>query len=167
MPCPYLRRAGRERATGSGRRPGNKPPAPQGDESSPAPKPGRRTGLHGQPRAAAGLRAACRRQERLVPARRRQASPASVPQTSPSLLQVAQALPGEKKKAVQKVQAPAQPFIAFDPARLTDDESARRARPMFSCPSHDLYVYGRLTRKSRFGMYWQRANSLGILPGDP
>jgi hypothetical protein len=27
-----------------------------------------------------------------------------------------QARPGQKKKAVQKVQAPAQPFIAFNPA---------------------------------------------------
>jgi len=57
------------------------------------------------------------------------------------------AWPGQKKKAVQKVQAPAQPFIAFDPAcptagwraRLAEDQSARRARRVFSCLPHDLY----------------------------
>jgi hypothetical protein len=41
---------------------------------------------------------------------------------------------------VQKVQAPAQPFIAFDPARPAEDQSARRARRVFSCPSIDLYA---------------------------
>jgi len=32
------------------------------------------------------------------------------------------------------MQAPAQPFIALDPARPTEDQSARRARSVFSCP---------------------------------
>jgi len=41
--------------------------------------------------------------------------------------------PGQKKKTVQKVQAPAQPFIAFDPARPADDQSAHRACRVFSC----------------------------------
>ena len=41
---------------------------------------------------------------------------------------------GQEKKTVQKVQAPAQPFIAFDAARLADDQFARPAHPMFSCP---------------------------------
>ena len=45
----------------------------------------------------------------------------------------------KEKKAVQKVQAPAQPFIAFDPARPADDQSARRARRVFSCLPLDLY----------------------------
>ena len=85
-----------------------------------------------------------------MPARRRQASPlarvrlvpwppASFPRTSPSLLRYWRAWPGQKKKAVQKVQAPAQPFIAFDPARPAEDQSARRARRVFSCPPPDLY----------------------------
>ena len=43
------------------------------------------------------------------------------------------AWPGQKKKAVQKVQAPAQPFVALDPARPTEDQSARRARHLFNC----------------------------------
>ena len=39
-----------------------------------------------------------------------------------------QAGPGQEKKAVRKVRASAQPFIAFDPARPADHPSACRAR---------------------------------------
>jgi len=49
------------------------------------------------------------------------------------------ARPGQKKKAVQKVQAPAQPFVAFDPARPADDQSVCRAHRVFNCTLIDLY----------------------------